>query len=51
MVFLGNQLFSAHRVSVAEHRVQALGKLMKQPYRLALCHNLLSPTGGNPVFP
>lgn len=51
MVFLRNQLFSAHRASVAEHRVQALGKLMKQPYRLALSHNPLSPTWRNPVFP
>lgn len=50
MVFLRNQLFSAHRASVAEHRVQALGKLMKQPYRLALSHNPLRPTW-NPVFP
>lgn len=50
-MFLRNQLFSAHTMSVPEHRVQALGKLMKQPHRIALSHNPLSPTWRNSVFP
>jgi len=50
-VLLRNQLFLAHTASVAERRVQALEKFMKQPYRLALGRNPLSPTLRNSVFP